>query len=682
MPTENWLASENSPYLLQHATNPVPWYPWGPVALERARAENKPIFLSIGYSACHWCHVMAHESFEDPRIAEILRQGFISIKVDREERPELDHLYMQAVQIMTGRGGWPLSVFLTPELEPFYGGTYWPPRSRHGLPGFDQVLQAVTEAWQHRQSDVRQQGQQLIQTLTESMPLPGTMAALDDRPLAIAQAALHQAFDPQEGGFGSAPKFPPALSLRLLLRRWLRSKDSQALSMVRTTLDHMAAGGMYDQLGGGFHRYSVDSRWLVPHFEKMLYDNAALAECYLEAWQATGHEPYARIVRETLDYVLRDMTDPQGGFYSAEDADSQGHEGQFYLWTPEEVAALLGPQHAAAFSAFYDVTRQGNFEGRNILHCEPNAAQTGLTADLIADRARLLAARSQRVRPACDDKVLVSWNGLMIAALARAGVALDEPRYTEAAARAARFLLDHLRDPRGHLFHYWRRGRAQGAAYLDDYAALANALVGLYEAGRHESWIDEAVALTDQILQRFADPDASGFFYASHDHQPLPVRHKDLFDSAVPSATGLAVTLLLRLGRLCQRSDYLAAAEETLHAHRSLLERAPQAMGQMLLALDLHLGPVQEVVILADHEPTAQALQHEFHRRFLPHAILALRCVDSTADQQRPVLRHAFQGKQLSGQDAALFLCQGFACQAPVVGFQEAAAALDRLASD
>lgn len=592
----NRLVGENSPYLLQHAENPVDWYPWGAAALAAARREHKPIFLSIGYAACHWCHVMAHECFEDPRIARLLNEAFISIKVDREERPDLDQVYMDAVQMVTGRGGWPMSVFLTPELEPFFGGTYWPPRAQGGMPGFDEVLHAVTDAWHSRHDEVLRQAQELTRRLREyRREARDASVALGPQPLQAAEDELRRAFDRHAGGFSPAPKFPQPIQLRLLLRRWRATGAADQLEMVRVTLDRMAAGGIYDQLGGGFHRYSVDGQWLVPHFEKMLYDNALLARAYLEAWLGTGAADDARVVGETLDYVLREMTDPQGGFYASEDADSPGGEGSFYLWTPAEVEAVVGAEAGRRFCYVYDVTEAGNFEERNILHRGLTWEQAArvldvdreaLVAALDESRSKLRVAREQRVRPLRDDKVVVAWNGLMIETLAEAGAALRRPDYVSAAARAADFLLGRVRAD-GQLLHYWRRGRAAVGAFLDDYAALLNALVSLYDAQGELRWIDTACVLADQMLRQFADPEQGGFFYAGEDPQLL-VRHKDALDGSLPSATGLATTALLRLGRRCGRNDYLATAEETLHAHAALLARAPAACGQMLLALDLY----------------------------------------------------------------------------------------------
>ncbi|MEM6656228.1 MAG: thioredoxin domain-containing protein, partial [Planctomycetota bacterium] len=569
----NALANETSPYLLQHRDNPVDWMPWGEEALARSRGEAKPIFLSIGYSACHWCHVMEHESFESERIADFLNEHFVSIKVDREERPDLDQIYMNAVQLMTGRGGWPMSVFLTPDLEPFYGGTYWPASSARGMVGFDQVLAGVIDAWHNRRDKVDETAAQL----TERLQTIG--AAEHDGPpleLGLLEAAgreLERSFDATHGGFGGAPKFPHSMDLQVLLRLYSRDGRQAWLDMVRRSLDKMAAGGMYDQLGGGFHRYSVDERWLVPHFEKMLYDNALLAVAYLEAWQATGDAGYERVVRETLDYVLRDMTDPAGGFYSTEDADSpvfdekgnpgeKSEEGVFYTWSAPEVISLLGEEASDTFCRVYDVTPLGNFEGRSILNLPKTIAQQAkligleeaeVAEELAASCAKLLAARGKRPRPGLDDKVLVSWNGLMIDAMARAGATLDEARYVDAARNAAAFILDTMRTRDGRLLHSSRGGEAKLAAYLDDYAALANGLLTLYEATFEPRWIDAAAELLDVVLERFADSGpngdsdgARGFFYTADDHERLITRGKDLTDNATPGGNSLAATALVR----------------------------------------------------------------------------------------------------------------------------------------
>jgi uncharacterized protein YyaL (SSP411 family) len=684
----NRLAGEISPYLLQHADNPVDWHPWGPEAHELARSQDKPVFLSIGYSACHWCHVMAHESFEDSDIARQLNEGFISIKVDREERPDLDQIYMEAVQMMTGRGGWPLSVFLTPSLKPFYGGTYWPPEPRVGMPGFAQVLQAVADAWNHRREEATAQATRLTELLRDNRSTTGRSSGGDLPATALldaAAASLARAFDRQYGGFSGAPKFPHPMDLRLLLRTWQRTGRDDYLGMVTRTLDKMAGGGMYDHLGGGFHRYSTDERWLVPHFEKMLYDNALLAVCYLEAWQATGNEHYAGVVRETLDYVLREMTGPEGGFYSTEDADSEGEEGKFYVWTREEVDSVLGPDRARTFAYVYDVSAEGNFEGRNILNLPKTIEQCArvlgrgldeLQSELRESRGRLFVERSKRVRPGLDDKVLTSWNGLMIDALARAGAALGRPQYLQSAAAAARFLLEQLRTENGRLLHCWRRGDGRHNAYLEDYAALAGALVTLYESAFDERWIEEAVRLVDEILDRFQDRNEGGFFFAASDHEPLIARKKDMLDSAVPSGGGLAAMTLLRLGKLGGRSDYLAAAEAALAASVELIRRAPMGAGQLLLALDTFLGPTPEIVVLGsgNQEQDTQVLSR-VHRLFVPNKVVAFRDGANSQDGCA-ALSGLFEGKEPIAPGPTVFVCQDFACKAPVSGKDAALAAL------
>jgi uncharacterized protein YyaL (SSP411 family) len=681
----NRLADAASPYLLQHAGNPVDWRPWDAEALELARREDRPIFLSIGYAACHWCHVMAHESFEDPTIARLLNEHFVPIKVDREERPDLDQLYMEAVMALSGHGGWPMSVFLTPRLEPFFGGTYWPPRPRGEMPGFGQVLAAVADAWQKNRQELIRHAGELTRAILGENEGEHPFGPLDDRPLQAAEAAFRRSFDPDHGGFGAGPKFPQPIALRLLLRRWRRTGREDLLAMVTTTLDRMAAGGIYDHLGGGFHRYTVDARWLVPHFEKMLYDNALLAGCYLEAWQATGRDDYARVVRETLDYVLRDMTDAEGGFYGTEDADSEGEEGKFYLWTPEELASLLGPETAKAVAYVFDVTAAGNFEGRNILNRPKTLGQCAkilggdaeeLAAQLGRARATLLAARSRRVRPGRDEKILVSWNGLMIESLARAGAALGEPRYLDAAAAAADFLL-RLRSTDGRLLHGSFRGQARQTAFLDDYAALAGALVTLYETRFEERWIDAAVGLAEEILARFADRRRGGFFFTADDQEPLIARRKDLLDSSTPSASGLATLALLRLGRLCGREDCLAAADEALASAGPLLEQMPHGLGQMLLALDMRLGPSPEIVILGAQDDAAdRALLGDLFKRFIPNQVFAYRPAHGGTAVQSPHLAGLFEGKQALEPGPTAFICENQTCAAPISGREALLAAL------
>jgi uncharacterized protein YyaL (SSP411 family) len=647
----------------------VDWYPWGPEALQRAKGEDRPIFLSIGYSACHWCHVMEHESFENEEIAALLNERFVCIKVDREERPDLDHIYMNAVQMMTGRGGWPMSVFLTPDLQPFYGGTYWPPHDSRGMPGFDRIILAVHDAWVNRRQQVIEQAGQLTAAIQASDAIEGAGGSLSVELLRHAGAQLQRAFDSSYGGFGRAPKFPHSMDLQVLLRLWLRDQRPDWLDMVRLTLDKMAAGGIYDHLGGGFARYSVDERWLVPHFEKMLYDNALLVLAYLEVYQATRDESYARIVRETLDYVLRDMTDVTGMFHSTEDADSEGEEGKFYVWTPSEIYSVLGQERGIRFCYVYDVSDQGNFEhGQSILNLPKLIEQCvklrgwnveQIQPELAEDRAKLQAVRNQRVRPGKDDKVVVSWNALMIDAMSRAAGVLGEPKYLAAAEQAAQALLRELRRDDGRLLHVWRHGVAKLDAYLDDYSYLINALVSLYEAGFEERWIDEAIQLAEVVLARFTDP-AGGFFYTADDHEQLIARHKDLHDGSVPSGNSMAAYGLLRLGKLTGRSEYLDAAQRTLQAATGVMQRSPTGAGQMLLAADLALGPAQELVFVG---PRDQEVLQALRLRLLPKTVVAWR----TTAGGSSALSTVFEGRTSEGK-LQLYVCENFACQQPVTG--------------
>jgi uncharacterized protein YyaL (SSP411 family) len=687
---QNRLADQTSPYLRAHAGNPVAWQPWDAEALDLSKSADKPIFLSIGYSACHWCHVMEHESFADADLARLLNEQFVPIKVDREERPDLDQLYMQSVQAMTGRGGWPMSVFLTPRLEPFYGGTYWPPEPRHGMPGFGDVLSAVAEAWRERRSACLQQAEALTLHLRELAASPSVEGFLSDSLLGHAATVLERVADRKDGGFGGAPKFPHPMDLRVLLRAWRRSNRASQLEIATFTLDKMAGGGIYDHLGGGFHRYSVDAQWLVPHFEKMLYDNALLAGAYVEAWQATGRADYARIARETLDYLLRDMTDAAGGIYSTEDADSEGHEGKFYVWTPAEIAAVLGEAEAQTFCRVYDVSKIGNFEGQNILNLpktlEQIAALLGrdvheLATQLAADRARLLAARSQRVRPALDDKVLASWNGLAIEALAAAGAAFDEPRYLAAAERAANFVLESMRQSDGRLWHVWRQGRAHVDAFLDDYACVGSGLVSLYEATFDARWLDAAVALAELIVAEFADRDQGGFFYTSDQHEALLARQKDIHDSSTPSASAMTATLLVKLGKLTGRNDYLEAAGRTLRTCAELMQQSPTAAGQSLIALDLERGPTVELVFVAGTDAAASsAALADIRQRFWPRKVLAGVNGSNATGEPGKNLVALLAGKPLGPAEPTLYVCEGFACREPVVGVEAIRAACDALA--
>ncbi len=603
----NRLSEESSPYLRQHAHNPVDWYPWGEEALRRARDEDRPIFLSIGYAACHWCHVMERESFTDPRIAQLMNDHFVNIKVDREERPDLDHLYMSATQLLTGSGGWPLSVWLTPDLKPFYAGTYYPPEDRFGRPGFATVLTEMARAFRERRADVEAQADRVAEALRQltTVTPPAVAGELDRAPLQAATTALRRQFDATHGGFGGAPKFPSAGALLLLLRQYEHTHDPTLLQMVTQTLVAMAQGGIYDQIGGGFHRYATDARWLVPHFEKMLPDQALLVPAYLEAHRVTGDDLYRRIAEETLRWVQREMTHPEGGFYSSLDADSDGEEGRFYVWTPDEVTTVLGRDDGALFSRIYGITPQGNFEGRSIPHLRRSVAEwaaelgqdaADLQARLDALRERLREARAQRVWPARDDKILTDWNGLMLSAFARAADLLGQLDLRETAVRAATFLLDHLRRD-GHLWHSFRAGQATVPAFLADYAFLANGLLDLHALTGEQHWRDAARDLADQMIDLFWDDAGVGFFMTARDQQTPITRSKNPYDEGWPAGNSVAVAVLVRLAALGDNGAREQQARRTLQALRPLMERAPDGFPYLLAALDTYLDLQIETVV-------------------------------------------------------------------------------------
>ncbi len=667
----NRLIHETSPYLRQHAYNPVDWYPWGEEALEKARREDKPIFLSIGYSACHWCHVMERESFEDEETARIMNEHFVNIKVDREERPDLDAIYMEALQAMTGTGGWPMSVFLTPEGYPFYGGTYFPPTPRYGMPSFKQVLLAIAEAWRTRRGDLLEQGQKLAEYIARSGQLQPRDEPLSTEILEAAVQRLHLDFDERHGGFGDRPKFPQPMVLDFLLTQHARVDDLDALFMVEFTLERMAAGGIYDHLGGGFHRYSVDEHWLVPHFEKMLYDNAQLLRTYLHAWQITGRERFRQVVEETTDYLLREMTGPEGGFYSTQDADSEGEEGKFYVWTPDQIQAVLGPEDARLFNRIYGVTRTGNFEGRNVLHLarspEEVAQEEGLNPDALRPRLaemrrRLFQAREQRTKPARDEKILAEWNGLMIHALAEVGTVLGRKDALEAAVRAARFVLERMGQADGKLYRSHKDGQARFNAYLEDYASFARALVALYEATFEIRWLAEAIRLARVMMAQFGDPERGGFFQTGLDHEALVARRKDFVDNAVPSGNSMAAELLIRLARFTGNETYREEAGRVLRIMAEAMARQPLGFGRLLSALHEYLAPSREIVVVGDPEdPRTQALLAQVRRRYLPTAILALR-----RPQDEDLFLPLLQGRTLVDGRPAAYVCENYTCRLPV----------------
>ncbi len=672
----NRLSGETSPYLLQHAYNPVDWYPWGDEAIGTARKLDRPIFLSIGYSACHWCHVMEHESFENDGIAALMNAHFVNIKVDREERPDLDQIYMSAVTALTRRGGWPMSVFLTPDLKPFFGGTYWPPDARMGMPGFRDVLQKVREAWVERRDDVQRGAEELTGAVVMMCTPEVDPSPLVPEMLKNAERSLLRAADRQHGGFGSAPKFPHPMDLRVLLRCWRRFGHEDALAVVRLTLDKMASGGIYDHLGGGFHRYSTDAHWLVPHFEKMLYDNALLVPVYLEAYQITHDENYARVACETLDYVLREMTHPEGPFYSTQDADSEGVEGKYFVWSEREIVELLGAEESHLFKYCYDVSADGNWEGENILNRVKTHGQAAkmlglseekLHAVLAGCREKLFAARSRRIAPGRDEKVLTSWNGLMIAAMAFGARVLGDEKYLQAARKAADFLLSNLRDASGRLLHTFKDGRARLNAYLDDYACLIDGLVELYQAGFDARYLESALNLAEMLVEQFRDSDAGGFFYTSNDHEELIARQKDSQDNATPSGNGMAATALLKLARLCGRADLEKGAVETLTMLSGQLARIPMAAGQSLIALDSLLGPAHEVVLVSgDDAAGAEELRQSLNGAFLPNVAVLRRPANVTDEALPSALREQLVGKIAVDGRATAYVCERGTCHAPV----------------
>ncbi len=655
----NRLVHESSPYLRQHADNPVDWYPWGEEALTRARVEDKPIFLSIGYSACHWCHVMAHESFEDERVAAILNEHFVSVKVDREERPDLDSIYMSAVQALVGTGGWPLSVFLTPDGRPFFGGTYFPPEPRYGIPAFADVLLAVADAWRNRRAELEGGSTRLTEAIRQQSVAWGTKreGALHEdigrETLEGAVEALWREFYPLYGGWGEAPKFPQPMVLEFLLRYHHTIGDERALRMVTQTLDAMARGGMYDQLGGGFHRYSVDARWLVPHFEKMLYDNAQLARVYLHAWQVTGQPFFRAVVEETLDYVTREMLGPEGGFYATQDADSEGEEGKFFLWTTEEIRAVLGDD-ADRFMRAYGVTGRGNFEGKNILAFVGTVEEREALTDA---RRRLFTTREQRVHPARDEKVLASWNGLMLAAFAEAARVLGREDYRRVAVRNGEFLLCELRTPESRLCHTWQAGSARVNGYLEDYTHVIEGLLELYQATFEPHWYTAAWELTGVMLARFGAPEG-GFFDTSDDHEVLIARPRDLQDNAVPSGNGMASWVLLRLAGLAVEPRYADLARQSLAGMQPMLARYPLAFGQWLIALDYIVAHPREIAIVGDPTaPDTRALLDVCTFGYHPHQVVAVGLTNAV-----PLLT----GRgQIEGR-ATAYACVDGTCRPPV----------------
>ncbi len=673
----NRLAQETSPYLLQHKDNPVDWYPWGEEALERARTEDRPILLSVGYSACHWCHVMERESFEDEATAQLMNEHFVNVKVDREERPDIDSIYMSAVQAMTRHGGWPMTVFMTPDGAPFYGGTYFPPVPSRGMPSFKQLLLSLADAYENRRGEVLESAGSIREYLQSATGASAPRTGLSGELLDNASASLLGQLDNRFGGFDGAPKFPQTMNLEVLLRHYARTGDRAARAGVEHTCRQMANGGIYDQLGGGFARYSVDEYWLVPHFEKMLYDNALLARLYLEVYQATGDDFFRRIAEETLDYVARDMTDPEGGFYSAEDADSEGEEGKFYVWTPEEIEGALEPDEAKLATRFWDVTGRGNFEGKNILNVprppEAVATEFGIPAEelwqrIVHIREKLYAEREKRVRPGRDEKVLAAWNGLMLRAFALAARVLDREDYRGIAEKNASFLLEKLK-VNGRLRRSYKDGRARFNGYLEDYACVADGLVELYEATFETRWLSEAGALADAINELFWDAEGGVFYDTAADHEELVTRPRDVYDNASPSGNSVAVDVLLRLSVLLEREDYRERAEAVLEDLSGAIARIPGAFGRLLSALDFHLSTPYEVALIGGPDaPDTKTLLNAVYSAYLPNKVVAGRAED---DEEAARLVPLLADRPMREGKATAYVCVNYACQRPTTDPEE-----------
>ena len=682
----NHLRDEKSPYLLQHVGNPVDWYPWGETAFQKAKKEDKPVFLSIGYATCHWCHVMAHESFEDEEVARILNRNYVAIKVDREERPDIDKIYMSVCQSLTGRGGWPLSIFMTSEGKPFYAGTYFPKKGRYGITGFVDILKQIAEMWQNNRQKILDASDGIarsIQTGPDSIRSDHTLTV---DILKSGYDQLENAFDPKWGGFGRAPKFPTPHQLTFLLRYYKRSSNPKALEMLESTLNNMRRGGIFDQIGFGFHRYSVDEKWLVPHFEKMLYDQAMLAIAYIEAFQATGKTAYEQVAREILEYVLRDMTSPEGGFYSAEDADSEGEEGLFYLWTPKEVKAHLGEKSGELLCRYYDITESGNFEhGQSIPHMPVSlhtfAKKEGLDPEtfeitLKQAREKLFRARKKRVHPLKDDKILTSWNGLMIAAFAKGYQAFGDPTYKEAAKKATHFILENLVAPDRRLLRRYRQGDAAYPGYLDDYAFLVWGLLDLYEATFDIYYLDNAISLNSEMIAIFRDKKEGALYFTGKGNESLITRSKEAYDGALPSGNSVAALNFMRLGRMTGDIRLEQMAEQlTGHFSEQIVSHA-NAFTQLLNALDFMFGPSREIVIVGNStEEKTGAMIRSVHRKYLPNKVLLFK--GEGGEEKKLILIAPFLENMVPIESKpTVYMCKQYACQTPITRIDELEKAL------
>ncbi len=699
----NRLIEEKSPYLLQHAHNPVDWYPWGEEAFKKAKKENKPIFLSIGYSTCHWCHVMEKESFSNPEIAEILNKYFVSIKVDREERPDIDNIFMNAVVTLTGRGGWPLTVFLTPDKQPFFGGTYFPAEDKFGRPGLKNILVSIANAWVNRKDEILGASKSLIRAIQKQAAFRSKeVFSLNEITLKKAFTGFSGRFDPKSGGFGPAPKFPMGHSLSFLLGYWKRSGEQEAIDMVEKTLTAMLRGGIYDHIGGGFHRYSTDSQWRIPHFEKMIYDQAVLSRTYLEAYQATGKEKYAEAARQIFTYVLRNMTHSEGGFYSAEDADSpdpqnteEKKEGAFYVWRADEITHILGKKDAEIFSYAFGIEPDGNalddplgeFKGKNILYLLHTTEETALKFQKSPDeikkiikhsKDKLFAARKKRPRPYLDDKILVNWNGLMISSLALGSRVLNNPGYRQAAEKAAQFILEKLIDKNGRLLHRYREGEAGIPGTIEDYAFFIHGLYDLYEASFNIRYLKESKHLTREMLRFFWDNADGGFFFTAHDAEKLLLRQKEIYDGAIPSGNAIALLDLIRIGRLTIEKDFESKAEELLKAFSGKITRLPRSFTQILISLDFVLGPSKEIIIAGERDSRdTEEMTRRIYKRFIPNKVVAFR--PSSGKESEMVIRLipflkdqvALHGK------ATAYVCINYVCKFPTNSIEKLDALLD-----
>ena len=672
----NRLIHETSPYLLQHAHNPVNWYPWGEEAFKKARKENKPVLLSIGYSACHWCHVMEHESFENEKIAALMNELFVSIKVDREERPDLDEIYMNAVQMLTGRGGWPMTVFLTPDGKPFYGGTYFPPEDRQGIPGFPRILVGVSQAYRERPEEVQKSVSQILAALQRMSESRETTKDLSKSIVSAGAESIARAYDPDHGGLGQAPKFPHASVYELFLRHYAASENQRFLDMVVHTLTKMVQGGIYDHLGGGFHRYSVDAKWLVPHFEKMLYDNAQLVRIYAHAYTATREPRFRSVVEETVSYLVREMLHPEGGFYATQDADSEGEEGKFFVWTEDEVEGVLGEEEGRVFGRMYDVVEPGNFEGKSILHPILTVEQASklfgkeyAEIEGLVDNAkrRLFAERENRVKPFRDEKIIAAWNGLVLSGLAEAIKISENPTYIEAAQKTVEFMFHKMfRD--GFLLHTYKDGQAKLLGYLDDYAFVAVGLLDLYETLFDRSYLDRAVGLADVMLREFWDERDGGFFYTGKSHEQLISQAKPVFDGSIPSGNAMAAQLLLRLYHFTGENRYRAAADRVLRSYYDAMANQPFGFAHLLCALDTYVRGAKEIVIVgAPRDAAVKKMVAEVNSLYLPNKVLQIAPPDTALAEISPLL----QGKAQVDGRATAYVCHNFTCSAPVTSASE-----------